>query len=191
MPASIAGVAHIDIVAGPDADPCPSGSVVALVELRRRLQEPFRYHVVREYNTSELSRVQPFRRPLFAPPEFRKPLRWIAPGDLLALHPGHEVFPDIVHCLHVVAALLHHCVAPVPAEPDKRNSALNPKSRGLENLATFFHRHAGADGIIYEDDRLVWVDLPFDQLQRTVLLAFLADQQAAVPAAGLQDAGLN
>src|SRR5262249_46866575 len=68
---------------------------------------------------------------------------------------------------------------------------LNPKSRGLENLAAFFHRHAGADRIIYEDDRLVWVDLPFDQLQRTVLFAFLADQQAAVPAAGLQDAGLN
>src|SRR5262249_22181445 len=85
----------------------------------------------------------------------------------------------------------HQCVAPIPAEADKRNSAFDPQSRSLENLASLVHRHTRAYRIVDQDDRLVWVDLPFDQLQRTMFLALLADQQASVSPGRLQNARLN
>src|SRR5262249_18737515 len=149
MPESIAGVAHIDVVAGPDTYPCPSRGVVATVELRGRSQEPFRCYVIRQYYSSELRRVQPFRRLLFAPVEFGKPFRGVPPGKLLAFHPGHEVLPDIVHRLHVVATFLHQRITAVTAETDKRNSTFDPQARGFENLAALLHRHTRADRIIY------------------------------------------
>ena len=191
MPEPVARVAMIDVRSRADADPDASCRLVVSIQSLRRPQQQTRLQVLEQDRARETRGMQSLGRVARAPRELRKPLGRIAQRDLLAFHARHEIFPDVVDGRDVIAAFLHHRVSGVPPESDKGNATLDAKTRFFENFAARLHRHARADGVVDQNRRLVRIDASFDQLQRAVLFALFANEQAAVAPSRLQDAGLE
>jgi hypothetical protein len=191
VPEPVAGVAQMDVAFGPQADPQAAGRRVVGVERAGRPRQLAGGQIFAQRQPRQPRGMQLFRRALPAPREVRKHLRRIADRARLVLHVIDEIVPDVGHRLDVIAPLLHAGEAAVPAEAHEEDAAFDADAGLLEVPAGEVHRRARADRIVEHDGGLVPVDRSLDELERAVLLALRANQQAVIAAARLQDAGIE
>ena len=68
-----------------------------------------------------------------------KPLGRVRERLVFIFHVGYEVGPDIVDRFHMITALLHECVAIVPAKTHQANTTFDAQPGRFESLGGFSH----------------------------------------------------
>ena len=91
----------------------------------------------------------------------------------------------------MIAAILQRGVAAQPAKANQAHSAFHPQSSLFQAFTAFSKRVAGSDGVVDQNHGFVKINFAFNHPRCTVILGFLAHQQAAIASAGLQNAGLQ
>src|SRR5262249_19515292 len=176
MPEATTRVTLIDTRTRTNTDPCTAGRIVFPVEMFRWTQELSGSQVFRNDEACE-HRWMKFLRCLFGGPlKCWKDLRRIDRYLVFVVHEGDKVVPDVEDGFHVITTLLHQRVAVLPTETNETDATFDAQSCFFQSLGGFSHARSGADGVIDDDHGLIRIDNAFDQLERTMLLAFFANQ---------------
>src|SRR5262245_2980733 len=164
MPEAVPPVPAMDIRPIPDTDPDATSAVVHCIEAARWSQQLTAPKICLHHHPGYVRWMLSLWCCSGLPRPVGKDLRWVGQWIRLTLHVVDEIVPDIIHCFHLIPALLHPGEATVPSKAYQTDAAFHAQARCLQAGTTLQHIGTGTDRIIQNNRWLIRVDAAFDQL---------------------------